>query len=239
MKKQHIMQPRKRTQNDRRKWGPVRLLKIVLLLLFIVIVLPNMIVAVIGGSHFRSKSRLTAADGYQVIMVLGAGITHRQTPTPILQERLDTGIDLYRAGVAPKLLMSGDHQDLYYNEVAVMKQYALEQGVPEEDIFLDHAGLSTYDSMYRAKEIFGAEKLVVVTQAYHLYRACMIGRLLGMEATGVVSDRQVIAGWLQRELRELAARPKDLWKALTKPPSQYLGDKISLEQSGTVTDDPE
>ncbi|MDO5099988.1 MAG: ElyC/SanA/YdcF family protein [Eubacteriales bacterium] len=217
----------------------VRLFKVVLLLLFAVITLPNVIVALIGGSSFRSKSRLTAADGYQVIVVLGAGITQKKTPTPILQERLDTGIELYRAGVAPKLLMSGDHQDLYYNEVAVMKQYALEQGVPEEDIFLDHAGLSTYDSMYRAKEIFGAQKLIVVTQAYHLYRACMIGRLLGIEAVGVTADRQVIAGWLQREVRELAARPKDLWKALTKPPSEHLGETISLEQSGVVTDDRE
>ncbi|MDD7267690.1 MAG: YdcF family protein [Lachnospiraceae bacterium] len=223
------------------KTGKRRSLKRWLLGLLIIILLavslPNFIVVMIGGARFKKAEELQAEDGYQAIMVLGAGITNSNTPTPILKERLDAGIELYRAGAAPKLLMSGDHQTDFHNEVAVMKNYALAQGVPEDDIFLDHAGISTYDSMYRSKAIFGAKKLIVVTQAYHLYRACMIGQLLGMEVTGVVADRRRLSGWLQRDIREAAARPKDLIKALLAPRATHMGESISLEQSGLITEE--
>ena len=91
------------------------------------------------------------------ILVLGASVQNNETPSLMLQDRLDRGIELYFAGCAPKLLMSGDHGSMYYNEVAVMKNYAIKAGVPSEDIFMDHAGFSTYESMYRAKNIFKAK----------------------------------------------------------------------------------
>ena len=109
----------------------------------------------------------------------------------MLRDRLDEGIALYKAGCAPKILMSGDHGSEYYNEVSVMKNYAIKQGVPSEDIFLDHAGFSTYESMYRARAIFGAEKVVIVTQKYHLTRAVYNAKNLGMDAYGVAEYPRV------------------------------------------------
>lgn len=109
----------------------------------------------------------TALSDVDCIIILGASVKNGDTPSPMLRDRLDEGIALYKAGCAPKILMSGDHGSEYYNEVSVMKNYAIKQGVPSEDIFLDHAGFSTYESMYRARAIFGAEKVVIVTQKYH------------------------------------------------------------------------
>ena len=101
------------------------------------------------------------------ILVLGAGIKDKETPSPMLKDRLDVGIELYNLGIAPKLLLSGDNGQVEHNEIHVMLNYVKEAGVPSEDIFCDHAGFSTYDSMYRAGGIFGAERVIVVTQEYH------------------------------------------------------------------------
>ena len=110
---------------------------------------------------------------------------------------LDDGIALYFAGAAPKIIMSGDNSTVSYNEVKAMKDYAVAQGVPSEDVFCDHAGFSTYESMYRAKHVFGAERIVVATQTYHLYRALYAASGLGLEAVGVL--------WGYGDLQELEA----------------------------------
>ncbi|MBQ3031208.1 MAG: YdcF family protein, partial [Anaerotignum sp.] len=119
------------------------------------------------------------------ILVLGCGVREDGSPSLMLRDRLEKGIELYEAGTAPKLLMSGDHGRKNYDEVNLMKGYAMEKGVPSEDIFMDHAGFSTYDSMYRARDIFCAEKVIVVSQEYHLYRALYLAEKLGLEAYGV------------------------------------------------------
>ena len=121
------------------------------------------------------------ASGYQAdaIVVLGASVFADGTPSTILQDRLDCGIALYKAGAAPKIIMSGDNSTEHYNECAAMKRYAIAQGVPSEDIFCDHAGFSTYESMYRAKNVFGCSRVVVATQTYHLYRALYSAHALG------------------------------------------------------------
>ncbi|MBQ3185890.1 MAG: YdcF family protein, partial [Firmicutes bacterium] len=106
----------------------------------------------------------------ECIMVLGASVHPDGTPSPMLEDRLEAGIELYNRGVAPKLLLTGDNGQIEYNEVEAMKNYAVNAGVPEEDIFLDHAGFSTYDSVYRASYVFGVESMVAVTQEYHLFR---------------------------------------------------------------------
>ena len=116
----------------------------------------------------------------ECIMVLGASVNPDGTPSPMLQDRLDLGIALYHAGAAPKLLLSGDNGQVVYNEVAVMKSYAEEKGVKEEDIFLDHAGFSTYESVYRASYIFNVNRMIVVTQKYHLYRSLYGCRRMGI-----------------------------------------------------------
>ena len=170
------------------------------------------------------------------IVVLGASVFADGTPSGILRDRLDDGIALYKEGVAPKLIMSGDNSTVSYNDVQVMKDYAISQGVPSYDIFCDHAGFSTYESMYRAKHVFGAERIVVATQTYHLYRALYAAQGLGLESLGVASDYHDYSKQLQYDLREIPARTKDFFKTLFKVPSTFVGDPISLDQSGDVTE---
>ena len=170
------------------------------------------------------------------ILVLGAS-TWNGSPSPMLKDRLDEGIKLYKEGVANKIVMSGDHGKDNYDEVNTMRDYAIESGVPEEDIFMDHAGFSTYDSIYRIKDIFGAKNIVVVTQKYHLYRALYIAKRLGVNAYGSSSDPRRYSGQLMRDLREILARDKDFVKSIFKPKSKILGDKIDLTGSGLVTVD--
>lgn len=179
----------------------------------------------------------TADFSADCILVLGAGVRADGTPSHMLTDRLLTGISLYETGASPKLLMSGDHGRQEYDEVNCMKDFAIEKGVPSEDIFMDHAGFSTYDSLYRAKEVFGAEKVVIVTQKYHLYRALYIAQSLGLEAVGVSADLRTYSGQRIRDLREILARTKDFAYTITKPHPIYLGEPISLTGSGDVTND--
>ena len=170
------------------------------------------------------------------IIILGAGIWG-DSPSPMLQDRLLQGIKLYESNVSSKIIMSGDHGREEYDEVNVMKQYAIDNGVPSEDIFMDHAGFSSYESIYRAKEIFGAKKVVIVTQKYHLYRALHIANSLGLEAYGVGADPRQYVGAIYREIREILARNKDFVKCLFKPEPTYLGESIPVSGSGDVTND--
>lgn len=169
------------------------------------------------------------------ILVLGAGVYGDGTPTPMLRDRLDTGIALYREGIAPKLLLSGDNGQVEYNEVDAMLRYATEMGVPEEDIFLDHAGFSTYDSIYRANYIFGVKKAIVVTQTYHLFRALYGCEKMGIKALGVGSDQDSYVGSKMRELREVLARDKDWVKWIIKPEPTFLGEEIPISGDGRDT----
>ena len=178
-----------------------------------------------------------SGDRYDCILVLGAGVWEGNKPSPMLEDRLLKGIELYKAGIAPKIIMSGDHGTESYDEVNVMKKYAIDHGVPSEDIFMDHAGFSTYDSVYRAIHIFEAKKVLVVTQEYHLYRALYIAKQLDLSADGVAAEKIAYSNQWIRDLREVLARDKDVVKSLLKPKSTYLGDPIPLDQSGDVTND--
>ena len=193
------------------------------------------VVTIVGSKGSIVSADEASISSADVIVVLGASVFADGTPSGILQDRLDDGIALYFAGVAPKLIMSGDNGTESYNEVRVMKQYAIAQGVPSEDIFCDHAGFSTYESMYRAKYVFGCQRIVVATQTYHLYRALWSATSLGMQATGVPSDYHEYQKQLQYDIREVPARTKDFFKALFRVPSTYVGDAISLDQDGDVT----
>ena len=133
--------------------------------------------------------------------------------------------------------MSGDHTRVDYDEVNLMKQYVINKGVPSEDIFMDHAGISSYDSIYRVKEIFDAKKIVIITQKYHLYRALYIAKSLDIEAYGIASNPRQYYGQTYREIREVLARNKDFIKCIFKPKSKFLGDKISLAGNGNITND--
>lgn len=168
------------------------------------------------------------------ILILGAGVKDGR-PKPMLRDRLLTGIELYKSGAAKKIIMSGDHGRADYDEVNVMRAFALEQGVSAEGIFLDHAGFSTYDSVYRAKNIFGAENIIIVSQKYHLYRALYIAKKLDVKAVGVSADLNTYGGQLKRDIREIIARDKDFFKCIVKPEAEIMGDKIPLDGDGSIT----
>lgn len=169
------------------------------------------------------------------ILILGAGVRDDGSPSNMLEDRLLTGIDIYENGVCTTLLMSGDHGREEYDEVNCMKDYAVSAGVPTEDIFMDHAGFSTYESLYRARDVFGAEKIIIVTQEYHLYRALYVAESLGLNAVGVSADLRTYYGQSLRETRELAARVKDFFYTIFQPLPTYLGDPISLDGDGNIT----
>ena len=176
-------------------------------------------------------SRLNDID---CIVVLGAGL-FGDRPSPMLEDRLNRAIELYKSGVSKKIIMTGDHGRKDYDEVNAMKNFAIRKGVPSEDIFMDHAGFSSYDSMYRAKEIFLAKRIVVVTQDYHLYRSLYIADRLGICAYGVPAKHVDYAGNMNREVREIIARDKDFVKCIFKPKPQFLGDKIPVSGNGNIT----
>lgn len=195
------------------------------------------IVATVDSSDIsldKSSIRTLQDLNPDCILVLGAAV-RGDTPSKMLQDRLDVAVALYKEKVADKLLLSGDNGQINYNEVVVMQKYVLEAGVPAEDIFLDYAGFSTYESMYRARDVFLVESAVVVTQKYHLYRALQIGRALGLTVRGVASDQEEYAGQDYRDLREVAARIKDVFQTILQPKPTYLGPEIPIDGNGEVT----
>ncbi len=194
----------------------------------------NLIVCLSSKNRMRSIENSLAADDYQCIIVLGCGVWG-DTPTPLLSDRLDAAISLYKAKVATKILMSGDHGQSNYDEVNVMRNYAITHGVDSEDIFLDHAGFSTYETMYRAHTIFGISKAVVVTQKYHLYRALYDARSLGIDADGTIAVGHRFMSQLIWDIREYAGRCKDFLWCIFKPLPTYLGKKIDITGNGEVT----
>lgn len=172
------------------------------------------------------------SGGFDCILILGCGV-YGDRPSHMLEDRLLTGTALYPAA-APKLLMSGDNSRDDYNEVAVMRDFAIGKNVPAEDIFMDHAGFSTYESMYRARDIFGAERVLIVTQNYHLYRAVYDARALGLDAYGVGADLREYRGQSFRDLREILARVKDFVWCIFEPKPTYLGESIPINGIGNA-----
>ncbi|WP_207645820.1 SanA/YdcF family protein [Geosporobacter ferrireducens] len=177
-----------------------------------------------------------AQTDWDCILVLGAGV-RGEKPSHMLEDRLLQSISLYEKGVSDRLIMSGDHGRKEYDEVNVMKQFAMDAGIPSKQVFMDHAGFSTYESLYRARDIFQAKKIIIVTQEYHLYRALYIARALGIEANGVASDLRLYAGQEYREVREVLARVKDFFYTMIKPEPTYLGDAIPVTGDGDSTND--
>lgn len=189
-----------------------------------------------AASRVVTPEQAAEIEDVDCILVLGCAV-YGEEPSHMLSDRLSRGVELYQSGAAPKLLMSGDHGREEYDEVNVMKTFATDRGVESEDVFMDHAGFSTYDSVYRAKEIFKAEKIIIVTQGYHLYRALYIADKLGLEAYGVTSDQRRYMGQLKRDIREILARDKDFVKCMIKPESIYLGEAIPVKGNGDLTND--
>ena len=203
-------------------------------------------IAVLGINGYVKKSTadqiITPEEAAELtdidcILVLGCYVHDSGRPSDMLADRLRRGIELYQSGAAPKLLMSGDHGQKDYNEVKAMKLEAMEEGIPSEDIFMDHAGFSTYESIFRARDVFAADKIIIVTQKYHLYRALHVANSLGVEAYGVSADYHTYVGQAYRELREILARNKDFATSILKPAPTYLGEVIPVSGDGNLTND--
>lgn len=213
-----------------------------ILILFAVAIVSSLIInfyVQASTKHMILSPEDAAAIDADCIIVLGAGVRDDGSLSDMLHDRLQRGVELYFAGASDKLLMSGDHGRVDYDEVNAMKSYAVENSVPSENVFMDHAGFSTYESMYRAKAIFEAKKIIIVTQGYHLPRALYIARSFGFEAYGVDADLRPYAGQDYRDAREVVARVKDFFTSVIKPKPTYLGDVIPISGDGNATNDKE
>ena len=190
-----------------------------------------------GKDRILSVEKVAELEDVDCIIVLGCQVKDDGSLSHMLRDRLIRALEVYEAGAAPKLLMSGDHGREDYDEVGAMKNYAIENGVSSENVFMDHAGFSTYETVYRAKEIFEADKVIIVTQEYHLYRALYIAEQLGVDAYGVSSDLNTYAGQTMRDFREVLARCKDFAMCIFKPEPTYLGEAIPVSGNGDLTND--
>ena len=208
----------------------------IIIVVFIIIILAiNFYIINSTKNEIKTTNEITNND-IDCILILGAGIWGNR-PSYMLEDRLLEGVNLYNKKIAQKIIVSGDHGRQEYNEVQVMKDFLIKKGIPSKDIFMDHAGFSSYDSIYRAKEIFKVKKLVIITQKYHLYRSLYIAKKLNLKAYGVKSDKRKYRKQTYRELREIVARNKDFFKCMLKPKPQFLGKEILITGDGDITND--
>lgn len=196
---------------------PLIIVLIILLILAILfaafVITANLVMVKSTEQNILSVEEAADSGDFDCILVLGCKVRDDGTPSDMLNDRVARGSELFLAGAAPVILMSGDHTG-DYNEVAAMRVAAIDAGVPDECIMLDHEGFSTYESVFRAKEEFGFEKILIFTQGYHLPRAIYIAKSLGIDACGVASDLRTYGNQFNRNVRETAARTKDFVKLL-------------------------
>lgn len=194
----------------------------------VIILLANAIVLIYARSHIVSNiEKLSEA---QAVIILGAAVYKDGKLSPVLKERVDTAVAVYKNGLVEKILMSGDNSSKSYNEVSPVHQYLLESGVPAEDIFLDYAGFDSYDTMYRAKSIYGVETAIVVTQTFHLSRALFIANNLGIKSEGIhpPADKSTWYNYL----RETLSVVKAVYDVTFKSDPTYLGEEIPITGDG-------
>ncbi len=213
-----------------------RVRRVVLVLLCLAVLAAALALGISAYMTSTTRDRILSLEdappeGLDCVLVLGCGVRPDGTPTIMLASRIGRSVELYQAGWADKLLMSGDNGREDYNEVGTMKDEAIAQGVPAEDIVTDHAGFSTYDSLYRARDVFGAKRVVIVTQEYHLSRALYLANALGLEAWGVAAAPRNDAGQIGRDLREILARDKAFLWAIVQPRPKFLGDPVPLHET--------
>lgn len=200
------------------------------------------VVAVCGINSYvcaRAEPFFTTQEEAPVcdaILILGSLVYQSGAPSPVLTARLEHGLALYRAGKAPKILLSGDHGTKTYDEVNAMRDWLTARGVPLQDVFMDHAGFNTYDSMYRARDIFQIKTVLVVTQQFHMSRSLYIARALGLEAYGVAAPDLALYNMRYNNLREALARVKSFAETAVHRKPKYLGDVIPISGDGRVTE---
>lgn len=196
----------------------------------------NTVVISSADSYTLTLSEAQALKDIDCIIVLGAGINVDGSMSAVLTERVVAGVKLYSSGVSSRILVSGDHSRADYNEVGAMKDYMVSEGVPASAVFTDHAGFDTYDTMYRARDIFKAKRVLIVTQGFHLSRAVFIARSLGLDAFGYACDGEGVFAGFRNEIREAAARTKYVFDAIIKPSPKYLGEAIPIWGDSSASD---
>lgn len=217
-----------------------RLVGALLIIALLVIQIPILINAYMfefSNRYFLDIDEISN-EKFDCVLVLGAGVRGK-SPTPMLKERLSKGLEVYETGCTDRILMSGDHGRTEYDEVNVMKTYAIENGAIADEVFMDHAGFSTYETMYRARDVFEVKKVIIVTQKYHLYRAVYNARKLGLDAYGIAADGMYNYSLPVRtynNTREALARVKDFCWCIVKPEPTYLGEAIPISSSGVLTE---
>ncbi len=218
-------------------FGIIRFFLKLILICIIGTVAVNVCMVLIEQKKELSVSEASCLTEVDCIYVLGCSV-QKGKPSYLLKDRLDKAIEVYNAyEIKPVIVVSGDHKTRYYNEVKAMKEYLVENGIPSEKIFLDHAGYNTYDSFYRARHSFGIKRLVIVTQKYHMSRSIYIARCFGMDAYGVCAEDVKYDNQFWRDEREILARNKDFLWCLFKPESEVSGDKYDLSGNGDDTNE--
>ena len=189
-------------------------LALIIAMVFTAIFTVSLSIKNVTSNRIISIQEAASIENVDYILVLGAGLRSDGSPSDMLTDRLLTGVDLVESGCDGKLLLSGDNSGDEYNEVGAMQTFVIQEGIEEATIVLDHKGFSTYESLFRAKNEFGAKKIIIITQEYHLHRALYIARELGIEAYGVGADIRSYRGQIYRDLREHLARCKDFFLCL-------------------------
>ena len=203
-------------------------------IIFVIILAVALAIIFLINYNIEQKSQTYFFSGVEkapqaeVALILGAKVYNDGRLSDMLGDRADTAIALYENGKVNKILMSGDHGTPEYDEVNTVKDYLMEKGIRPEDIFLDYAGFDTYDSLYRAKEIFQAHSVLIISQNFHLPRAVYIGRSLGLEAYGVSADIHIYGGIENNKNREILADVKAFWDVSLGVKPKFLGESIPL-----------
>ncbi len=183
----------------------------VFLLCITMVVISTAICDSVSERVFISAEELDSSVKYDCVIVLGAGLKKDGTPSHMLEDRIKVGVEVMRAIGCDKILMSGDRSGDYYDEPAAMEKYAVGMGVESSDILVDEHGFSTYESIMRAKSEYGFDRIVIITQEYHLYRALYIADSAGIDAVGVSADLRPYRNQIVRDVREILARTKDFF----------------------------
>ena len=213
--------------------------KIIIIIVSIIITIIILTLSINIYIYLTTKDKiikLSDVKDIDYMLVLGAKVNGNK-PSLMLKDRLDKAIEVYNQNNNIKIILSGDGRTKEYDEVSVMQEYLLNLGVSKDNIILDKEGLSTSNSIYNLKNNFKVDKVLIVTQEYHLYRALYVADSMGIECYGIASDPREYAKQFTREIREVLARDKDFIKCILKPEATFLGETIPVNGSGDITND--
>lgn len=195
---------------------------------FVFIFITNLIIYV--GSKAYIYKNIEDVPEAQAVLIPGAAILVNGGLSPIFKDRVNTAIEIYKTKKVPKILVSGDNSTVSHNEVNPVRNYLLQKNIPDEDIFLDHAGFDTYSTMYRARDVFQVSSVVISTQSFHLPRAVFIARMLGINAYGISADDGNIL--FKNYVREIFSNEKAIFNLIFHRQPKYLGNVIPIKGDG-------